>query len=382
MTAVRERTRQQLDPAGSIGTRVVTSVIAVGSFILVLVMTVLNLDEVSTPVLTTLALLASAAASLTLIVGSDPERAPFSHRSFVLATSLGMLAIVLSAAGMWSTTALIRNDWSAVAMGVILIACVPYRPARELLAAGTISALLVGFITLVEYRWYATEAPVFAFILLAVTPLLAMCFAGVAYSRSIVRSLEGWQRRANAANVSLMLEVSGGIARSVQQDRVTILNRDVLPFFRDVLASGALDDQVRETARQISESIRSVMVSEADRSWLETVLEDIGADPADYKLLDPDHLASGMGPDQRKAFRAFLVALLGVSEGGSGVRISVARRGSLCALKLAATLPSSQRLPHRLTLAPYLAVLRAAFRQLEVEFTRSTLTMEFRYEPH
>lgn len=377
----RERTRQQLDPAGSIGTRVVTSVIAVGSFIFGVVMVALNLDEISTPVFTTLALVASAAASLTLVIGSDPERAPFSHRSFVLAASLGMVAIVLSAAGTWSTNALIRNDWSAVAMGVILIACGPYRPARELLAAGTISALLVGFITLVEYRWYATEAPVFAFIVLAITPLLAMCLAGAAYSRTIVRTIEGWQRRANAANASLMREVSGGIARSVQQDRVTILNRDVLPFFREILASGELDDDSRETAREISESIRSVMVSEADRSWLETVLEDIGADPADHRVLDPDHLASGMGQDQRTALRAFLVALLGSSEGASGLRISVARHRSLSTLSLTATLGSSEYL-YRLTLAPYLAVMRAVFRHLVVDFTRSTLTMEFSYEQH
>jgi len=380
MTA-KERTRQQLDPAGSIGTRVVTSVIAVGSFVFALVMVALNPDEISSPVFTSLALLASTAASLTLVIGSGPERAPFSHRSFVLAVTLGLVAIVLSAAGTWSTNALIRNDWSAVAMGVILIACGPYRPPRELLMGGCIAALLVGFVTLLEYRWYATEAPVFAFVVLAVTPLLAMCYAGVVYSRTIVRTIEGWQRRANAANATLMLEVSGGIARSVQQDRVTILNRDVLPFFREVLASGELDDDSRAQAREISESIRSVMVSEADRSWLETVLEDIGADPADHSVEDPDHLASGMGPDQRTALRTFLVALLDSSEGTSGLRISVERRGSLSVLSLTATLGSSEFL-YRLTLAPYLAVMRAVFRHLVVDFTRSTLTMEFSYEQH
>jgi hypothetical protein len=379
---VKERTRQQLDPAGSIGTRIVTGVIAVASFGYSITMVLLNLNELSTPIMTALALAASAGSGLTVIIGSGPSRAPLRKETFALAAALGNAAIILSAAGTWSTNALVRNDWAAAAMGIILMICGPYRPARELLVAGAVSTVLVSFITLLEYPWYSTEAPVFAFMVLAAAPVLAMCLAGVAYSRAIVGSIERWQRRASAANLTLALQARDGIARSVQQDRVTILNRDVLPFFRDVIARGRIDEATRATARRISESIRSVMVSEADRSWLETVLDSVlGPDSGRrVSVHDPDHLASAMAPDQRVAIRTLLVALLGSTErGAADLTLSVWSDHALNRVRLSATLASSEY-AHRLTLAPYLAVVRAVFRNVDIDFTRSTLTMEFSYE--
>ena len=381
---VRERTRQQLDPAGSIGTGVVTSVIAAGVVVFSVVMTLMGVAEISSPPLAGLALAAEAAAAATLAVASGPRRAPFGREPFILAVSLGCIAIALSAASTWSSDAGIRDDWAAVAVGVILIACGPYRPVRELLIGGSLSALLVGFVTLLQYRWYVTEAPAAAFIIVAVTPLLAMCFAGAVYSGSVVRSIERWQRRASAANLSLMREVHGGIARSVQQDRVTILNRDVLPYLREVLATGEVDEETRMRARQISDSIRSVMVSEADRSWLETVLDEVAGPGNGQRMTvdDPEHLASGMAPDQRIALRAFLVALLtSPRQSSPRLLITVGSGAGLCEVRLIATLGASEHL-HRLTLAPYLAVMRAVFSHLELDFSRSALTLEFSYEQH
>ncbi len=378
--SMRERTRQQLDPAGTVGVRMFTVLVMVGALLYAVVVTLQSLREISDPAATVLALCCLSLAVALVAIGSSPVRAPFSRRSHLVVEGLVLASVFLCAAGSWGVNAFVRDDWGPVVLGLLFVAMGPYRPAGELAAAGVVSAIFVGFLVLVELPWFVTAAPPVAFVLVAVTPSLAMCSGAVAYSLGFVSAIESWRRRAGEASAGLMRELRGGIARSVQQDRVTILGRDVLPFFADVLSRGEITDADRERARQIAGSIRGVMVADAERSWLEGVADlELGAVSVVH---DRDRLSTSMTTQQRTAVRALLVALAQTPEfSRDELRIRLSRDGELCRVVVAARLDSSDVVP-RLVFAPYFALMRSTFEGFDVDFDRPSLRLRFWYEQH
>lgn len=387
MTA-RERTRQQLDPAGTAGVRPFSTAMMLGIVVFAVVMTIQTRREISSIPMAVLSLGVLAAAAALVIVGVSPYRAPLSRGTHFLAQLLVLVAVFLAAASGWGADSFIRDDWGSIAVGVLLLVLGPYRPASELAFAGVVSAILIGFLTLLQAPYFATQAPPAAFILLTTATTLSMCFGGVVYSLGVTASIENWQRRAGEANKGLMDELRDGIARSVRQDRVTILGRDVLPFFTTVLSAGQIADAHREQARRIAESIRAVMVAEVDRSWLEnvvelTVLRNGGRSGAAAAVIrDGERLAGAMTADQRTAMRALLVALIEpLHFDQRDIGITLTREGIRCNVLIAIRLTAGDRLP-RVAFAPYLALLQSAFEGFEVHFDHPHLRLRFWYEQH
>lgn len=385
MTTV-ERTRQQLDPAGSTGVAPVAIFLAIGAFLYAVSMTVRGQSEISNPIFASLALALLAIAGLMLISASSPNRAPLTERAHAAIHAIAVLAIVCEAVGQWGSNAYIRDDWGPATLGILLVALGPYRPAREIAVGGVCSAISIGIITYFEVPSLVTSGPALAFIALAVTPMLALCFSAAMFSDGVVASIERWQKRAQAASVSLVHEFREGIARSVQQDRVTILNRDVLPFFTEVLARDTITDADRERARTIADSIRRVMVEEVDRSWLEALMELTGVErtnrpgAAQVVVDDPHRAASAMTVAQRTAIRALFVAFAdypGFTR--DHLRITLSDQGDRNRGVIMAQVPVTDSVM-RSTFAPFFAVMRAVFTNLEVEFVQSELTLRFSYD--
>jgi len=381
-----ERTRQQLDPAGSTGVAPVAIFLAIGAFLYAVSMTVRGQSEISNPIFASLALALLATAGLMLISASSPNRAPLTERAHAAIHAIAVLAIVCEAVGQWGSNAYIRDDWGPATLGILLVALGPYRPAREIAVGGVCSAISIGILTYFEVPSLVTSGPALAFIALAVTPMLALCFSAAMFSDGVVASIERWQKRAQAASVSLVHEFREGIARSVQQDRVTILNRDVLPFFTEVLARDTITDADRERARTIADSIRRVMVEEVDRSWLEALMELTGVErtnrPGAARVVvdDPHRAASAMTVAQRTAIRALFVAFAdypGFTR--DHLRIALSDQGDRNRGVIIAQVPVTDSVM-RSTFAPFFAVMRAVFTNLEVEFVQSELTLRFSYD--
>jgi hypothetical protein len=383
---VVERTRQQLDPSGSTGVASVTVFLSLGAFLYALVMMLRSESQISHPVFAVLALALLAIAEAIVMWGSMPNHAPFTGRVHAAAHGVALAAIACEAIGQWGTNTHIRDDWGPVTLGIILVALGPYRPAREIAASGIASALAIGVLTFSEVPSLVTPGPPLAFVVVAITPLLALCFSAAMFSDGVVASIEQWQKRAKVASVGLVREFWEGIARSVQQDRVTILNRDVLPFFSEVLARDEVTDDDRARAREIAEAIRRVMVEEVDRSWLEVLVEHTGAEhsnrpgAAQAVIDDPHRVATGMNTVQRTAIRALLVAFADIPDfTRKDLRILLTDRGRQCDALIAAQLPRTDFVM-RSTFAPFLAVMRAVFTDLEVDFVQRELTLRFSYE--
>lgn len=376
--SLRERAFQQLDPLGALTGRPVSIAAGVGIPLFAAVMTAANHADVVRPVAALLALVAIGAAGVVLTVASDPLRAPFRRRTQLVVTGLAMLAWALSALSTWGANRFLRDDWGPIAVGLILLALSQYRPPVEIAATGGAAALLMGVVALPQAHMFVTPVQPLLYSVVTMTPVLALSLASAAFGQQLVEALDHWQQRARRAVDAVADVNTGWIARSVQQDRVTILNRDIIPFFSDVLQRDDLTAADRERARGIAAAIRAIMVAEADRTWLDlTVEQTIGAG---VPVEDPARLASTMARDQRTCLRALLVALgQNPAFERDDFRITLDGSGRTAHVTLLATLATGEGAA-RSELAPFIAVLRVVFRDVKVESFPPALALRFSYE--
>ncbi|ROS61735.1 hypothetical protein EDF38_0831 [Frigoribacterium sp. PhB160] len=377
----RERTPQQVDPLGALSARPVTVLAALAALVFAGVMTTTTRMEIASPGATAGAIVALVAAGVVLVLSASPYRAPFRRRSLVALSVLSAGAVVLSAVGTAGRDAFVRDDWPPVAVGVLLLALAPYRPGVEIALAGLGVALVVAVVVVVQSPSFVTPVPVTSFVVVAVTPVLALAFAGAAFSRTFTRLVEEWDARASVARSASAEELTESVARSVQQDRVTVLNRDVVPFFTSLVASGTVEEADVERARRIADSLRSTMVAEADRSWLEHLFAGDGA-PVSGVVVDPDRLAPAMTGEHRTAVRALLVAL-GASDTVRADDVQVVLRERDGRVDGVLSVPvAGGEASVRHALAPWLAVLRVVFGDLQVDPSPPLLTLRFSYDQH
>jgi hypothetical protein len=379
----REQTVQRLDPLTGVNGRPVTIFGSVAIVGYAIAMTFLNGADIDSPALAVAAIVVLGIAVTLVTVASSPLRPPVSRSVHVAALSLALLAMVLSAMSMFESNAYIQDDWGTIAVGAVCLILCPFRPPREQVIAAVLASLFAGVIVMAQTPSLVLGLPVFTFVVIALTPLLSMALAGAAFASIVLRMLRRWQSRANRAVRALADEHREGITRSVQQDRVTILNRDVVPFFTAVLGQDELTDADRARALEISDSIRKNIVADADRSWLDVVVGQasrgtVGADA----VVDRQRVASAMSTDQRTAMRALLVAILshpGFVHDAFSITIT-SGDGRADGVIRASFVPADPS--PRTAFAPYLTIFHVMFVRLEVDLAPASLTVRFSYDQH
>ena len=377
----REQTVQQLDPLAGVNGREVAVFGAVAIVVYAIVMTVFNWQDTDIAWLAVAAIVVLAIDATLLAVVTSPLRPPPSRTVHIVAVSLALLAMVLSALSMFKSNAFIQDDWGTIAVGAVCLILCPYRPPGEQVIAAVLASLFAGLVVLAQSRSLASDFPVFVYVVIALTPLLCMALAGAAFAAIVLRMLRRWQSRANRAVRALADEHREGITRSVQQDQVTILNRDVVPFFAAVFGHDKLTDADRARALEISDNIRRSMVAEVDRSWLDVVVGQAsrGALGVDA-VADPNRAASAMSTDQRTAMRALLVAIL--SHPGcerDAFSIAITADGARAEGVIRASFSPADPAP-RTAFAPYMAVFRVMFADMHVDLAAASLTVQFSYD--
>ncbi|MCU1570735.1 MAG: hypothetical protein JWR33_1476 [Naasia sp.] len=380
MTA-REPTLQSLDPLGALAGRPLTALAGIAAITLAVVLTVGYGRQIGSPVVAALAILVCAAACGALVWYSSPRRAPFRRRAAVLVTLAAVAASVLSTVASWGQNSLVRDDWGPVAIGLLLLALSPYRPPLEIQTLALVSAAAVAITTLAESPFFSGDVPPVTFVVVAATPILALALAGSAFSRTVIARIARWRARAETASVAQALNMQGGITRSVQQGRVSLLNRDVVPLFSGLVERSIVTLEDIERATAVSDAIRALMVAETERTWLDELIlhPPSGTEAAVWPSVvsDPSHSADAMAFEQRAAVRA-LVGALGqrLAARNVSVRVTGTRRATF-ELSCSTDVGESHL---NAVLAPYLAVLRAVFSDLSVAFARPSLTLRFCYD--
>jgi hypothetical protein len=377
----RERTPQQVDPVGALASRPVSLITVVAALAVAVSATLSGRDEIVDPAASVGAVAALAAAGLVLVLSASPLRAPFRRRSLVAVVVLSCAAVALEALGLLGQNELVRDDWSSLAVGVLLLGVAPYRPAAEILVAGLVVAVVVAVVVLLERPWFVTAVPTTTFVVVAVVPVVALSAAAASFSRTFTLLVERWIDRATTFRRASADELRASIARSVQQDRVTILNRDVVPFFSSLVDRGAVTAADAQRARDIADQLRVSMVAEADRSWLEHLFISPTSGVSGI-VVDPDFVASAMTADHRTSLRALLVAF-GERDGvqADDVRVDLRRVDERVEALVSVPTTVGEFVVRR-RFAPWFAVLRIVFGDLQVDATSPLLTLRFSYDQH
>jgi len=382
---VRSRTR--LDAVGALATRPFAITMALAAPVLALVLTLAHPDQTRYPALMVVAIGVLAFASAVLIRETGSGRVPFGALTHATVVVLAAIAALLSAIAQGSANTYLRDDWGPLALAIILLASGPYRPVRELYLVSAVSVVFLVFVALGQSSSIVWAMPITCVVIVTM-PVIALSAGATAFASSAVLSRERWEATAMADARAAVADLREPIERAVRQDRVAILNWDVTPFFGEILERGELTEADRERAASISRSIRGVMVAEADRSWLESLVNEL-APHASFvgEIRDAARLTDAMTISQRTAVRALVAgltmvpgpALTGISAtaslGGNGTD-SPAIEVQLSAALAAASTPFRVRS----TLRPFVAVMRLEFDAVTVTLTRTQLTLRFSYE--
>ncbi|MCU1526488.1 MAG: hypothetical protein JWP75_251 [Frondihabitans sp.] len=378
----RELTAQQTDPLGALNQRPISIVITIFALTLAIARTAIHRDGQVNLRVAIAGIVLVAVAAVVMTVATSPYRAPFTRRSFGVIVSCGILGLVAEAVSKAGHDSLIRDNWGSAVAGLLLLACAPYRPGRDLVVGTIVVAIVEGIVVWREVPGFATQAPPIAFLVVGLTPVVALGAGSAAYSSTLVRLVHRWLARASVMTKESALEMRPGIARSVQQDSVTALNREVVPFFTDLVERDEITDDDRQRAGRVAAVIRDVIVAETDRTWLEQALIDICPSGFAGTVVDRSHLAERMTTDQRTAIRALVSAMaVDVASDTSSLGI-VLHDGTPVVRALVRMDSAAVDAAIRQLYAPYFAVLRIVFRDLQVDVTESLLTLRFSYDQH
>ncbi|TDW44220.1 hypothetical protein EDF52_111103 [Curtobacterium sp. PhB42] len=411
-TTEARRTAQQYDPLGAMGSRPLAIGLGAASIVWALLVSVFDRDVVGSPTLSALTVILVAASAAVVFTASSPFRAPFPRWAFVAHVGLLGLASVTSVAAQWGPDRSALNDFMSLitATGIVMVA--PYRPWTDLTIGGALLAVVNAATWGVGAATFPHEIPVAVAAFLAAAPTLVLTAASAVFAWTFAGLAERVQIRAGSYSVERAER--DGIAASVQQDRSTILARDVAPFFAELRTREVITDADRERARLIADGIRRAMVADADRTWFEQAVRVEGGEAP--VVDDPDGLAAMLDADQRSVVRTFLRAAFRAStvdpagfratlrraDGqddaatrGDAARTDPARtdpartdpartdpaRDARVLLELDLAVADSDIGIHR-TFDPYFAVLRVTFPDLDVAVRPSALALRFSYDQH
>ncbi|PXA69982.1 hypothetical protein [Cryobacterium arcticum] len=407
MTA-RRATQQRLDPLGTLAAWPLAPAVAAIVLCNTVIATVLQSDQVISPLLATLAVLAMAAAAGTLVIATQPAFSPFGTRMHVAMLGFAVLGYLLEQVSRWGNNLLVQDDFGPVGIGLLLLALAPYRPWRQIMGSGLLASAVAVAVTVPQAPSFQINVPVAVFAIVAVTQILAPTAAGAAYSRRIVKSILSWQTDARRAMVARTEEARGQVARAVVEQQVTALKSGVIPFLSELLERGTVTAIDIARAGQLAADVRRSLVAEIDRTWLDSVatrertaLAERGT-PGLLVVADPEHRATMFLAEQRAATAALIGALcaapgfdphsLVVQIAGSAVLVPGAPSvpaGPTPLGQLAAAAPTqvdtitiqaALDLPPRRVralLRPYLGVIRVVFQNVRITVRRPSLTIEF-----
>lgn len=378
----RDRTLQRADPLGALAGRqlILTAAVAVIAFAVVLTVAAAS-DVVNWP-LAVVAVLLVSVASAYLIVFTHPRFGSLGRLATVVVLVFGQLAHLAEVVSLWGNPPGVAT-WGPYTLALLLLALVPYRPIGEIVVSSIAVAIWVLVVTLVQEAAASADGVPGLPAIIAVTPVIALPLGGAAFVGRVLGFLDRWRTGAIAASEADARRQETAITRAVQQTRVSILNRDVVPFYSGLAERGTITDDDIARAGRLAGALRAVMLADTERSWLDELIEpqkyDEGVVVAG-RVDDADGLAGAMNLDQRTALRA-LIGAVGDLPGSRSetVRVTITEAGDLCETVLVSAFTTpTPRLAR--VLRPYLAVMAAVFAEFSYDFQDEEMTVRFCYD--
>lgn len=303
-----EITLERLDPLSAAAARPVTTGAAILIVTIPVVSILVRLDEIVHPVWLALSFAALVAVAWLLLDRSRVYRPLWRAPS---AQVLQLLLVVMTVASVMSTltaNSFLRDDWAPFVIGIVLIALTPYRPAREIAFWAAVHTLLCAVLGMLQAPWTVTDLPTLTFAVTGSLGVALLGFAAAAYARSLNGAIRRWHDRAWTAAEHAVVQQRTWVARSVQQQRITLLNREVVPYLSSIVGAPELDDDDRNEARRLARSIRSLLVADVERPWAQTLLDELVSRHPQLNIEavadDPDNAGGSATLEQRTLVRA------------------------------------------------------------------------------
>lgn len=307
-------TLERLDPLAAAAARPVTTGAALLALAVPAVMITVRVDEITQPAWLVVAYAALFAAVWILLNRSHPTRPVWQTPSAQVFHVLLAIMLMASAASTLGANAMMRDDWGPIVVGILLVATTPYRPAREIALWTAVHTLICAVLGIVQSPFAVSDFPTLTYAVTGSVAVAVMGFTAAAYARSLTQSTQLWQTRAWHAAAAAAVDRRPGVARSVQQERVSLLNREVVPYLQRVVAADTLSEHDRDEARRLASSIRSLLVADVERSWAQLMLDELVATHPSVNIQaradDPENLGSRAVLERRTLMRALAVISL------------------------------------------------------------------------
>ena len=330
-----------------------------------------NWDLLGLAWLEVIALLLTTAACLIVQVLTRPLRVPFAPRHAVVPVALGVIAIGLSSLSARESDVLVQHWWVPIGVGFVLGSLAPYSSARAIIAYGSLLTAVVSV-----GAWYGFVTPVrvwpeFSVVVIAASGMILATVSTATFIHVVVSSTQAIQAGAGTP-LPASEQASEEAARRVERRTLARLGTRVAPFLSGIADRGTVTDEDRALAGQLARSLRSDLVSLANRSWLDSF-----ALYGPVIVVDPDRRADDMNTVQRTALRGLLLAVLkNPAHGGSlFLELRGQEDGSTAvALSLDIDLPEGRR---SMMLAPYYLTLQSAVQDLSWDPSRELIKFQF-----
>ena len=368
---MRNDTAQELDPLGGITARL----FAIGAVVVALVvafsMSVITAEQTNNVALEIAALAAITASGVFYIRAVSPFRAPFPRRAHVVVCTLALLAVVLDSAAQWGTNTIVRDDWGPIALAILTLTFGSWRPGWEILACTIVGALIIGTLAYLQAATFAADVPAIVFAVLPATPLLATGSAASAFSRSLVDTLLAWRSSATQAQASAA--DADGTSLPTKASHLVHLDEHVYPFLERVAGEPELTAADGERARVLARELRTLLVIDAERSWLSRIVRDVD---------DRHRFAERMGEAQRGFIRAMLSHIRN-SAAFDRDRMRLMLHGNEWEATCTIIVPCLPAHNPRVQLAPYIAVGRSVFGTVAWNLANdNTLSITLTFDPN
>jgi hypothetical protein len=376
--SVRMRlTQQEADPIGGISAAPIVVVGAVLAFGTAVVLTWVHWSEVSSPLAAVLAVVLVGAGGAAAAISALPARAPFTAERLWLVVTLAVGAAITEYVSTVGANRFLYDDFGPLVIGMLILSVAPFCTWLSLLLAGILSAAVLSILAVGASEYTASTAPIGVLIIVNAAPVIAMSAAAAAYSYAIVAETLAWQREANRAALQRDAELRAGIARSVQQGRVSVLGREVLPFLAGVMTADRISVADADRARELAEALRGALQAGIESTWL----DDLGANVrlsrgVDTVIDDSTGAAADLGGDQKSALTA-LISWLGDTGRSRSIRVTITTDGSRGRISIVAD-PGDMP-PTRRELERFVAVARAVALRAESAGTGENVNVELSY---
>ena len=372
-------TQQEADPIGAVTAAPIVVIGAVFAFAASIALSIAHWHEVGSVLAAVLGIALVGAAGLTAAVSAAPAFAPFTVDRLWLIVALAVGAAIAEYVSTIGADRYLYDDYGPIAIGLLILAVAPFCTWVSLLLAGLLAAAVLSILVVGSAAATMNTVPIGALIAVNSAAVLALSAAAAGYSYAIVDETLAWQRQANRAALHRDAELRAGIARSVQQSRISVLGREVLPFLAGVMTADRISVADADRARELAEALRTALKAGIETTWLDDLAATLRSSRNITVVVDDSEgAATALDDDQRSALTA-LVSWLSDSDRSTAISVRMTsdppRRRIVIVTEPGAAPPSRRELDR------FAAVARAVSMRAEVDVTRENVRVELSHVP-